>query len=66
VSWRETSKEELDKIIPVRPPKVNKNKKPNTHKTQGVLKIFVPYIVISHLKILIPVGIAIIMVAAVK
>jgi hypothetical protein len=45
---------------------VNKNKKPNTHKNV-VLKIkFLPYKLANHLKIFTPVGIAIIIVAAVK
>jgi len=45
---------------------VNKNKNPNA-QTIGVLnEILPPYIVANQLKILIPVGTAIIIVAAVK
>jgi len=45
---------------------VNKNKKP-TAQTIGVLNVILPpYIVANQLKILIPVGTAIIIVAAVK
>lgn len=61
-----TSNEELDKIIPVTPPIVNKTIKPKTHSTGGEYLITEPYSVASHLKILIPVGMAIIIVAAVK
>jgi hypothetical protein len=57
---------ELDKTIPVNPPTVNKNTKPKDH-SMGVSKITNDFlIVVIHLKILIPVGIAIIIVAAVK
>lgn len=57
---------ELDKTIPVSPPKVNKKINPIVHQIGGLKKILVPKIVLNHLKTLIPVGIAIIMVAAVK
>ncbi len=60
------SKEELDKTTPVRPPHVNKKIKPTTHNTGALLVIWDPYIVLNQLKTLIPVGIAIIIVAAVK
>jgi hypothetical protein len=57
---------EFDKIIPVRPPKVNKKMKPLANNI-GVVKTMVPpNIVAIQLKILIPVGTAIIIVAAVK
>ncbi len=57
---------EFAKATPVRPPKVNKNKKPMANNI-GVSKIIDPdHIVASQEKILIPVGTAIIMVAAVK
>ena len=60
------SKPEFDKIIPVNPPKVNKNINPIA-KSIGVLKtILPPHIVAIQLKILIPVGTAITIVAAVK
>lgn len=53
-------------IIPVNPPTVNKNTNPKAHKI-GVLNFkFDPWSVASHLKILIPVGTAIIIVAEVK
>jgi len=60
------SKEELDKIIPVRPPTVNKKIKPVAHKRVGVILILVPWRVAIQLNTLTPVGIAIIIVAAVK
>jgi len=51
---------------PVTPPTVNNSKKPK-QKIKGVLKSSrPPHIVANQLKILIPVGIAIIIVAAVK
>jgi len=56
----------LDNIIPVSLPITNNNKNPNA-KTIGVCKIISPpHIVANQLKTLIPVGIAIIIVAAVK
>jgi len=57
---------ELAKTIPVRPPSVNREIKPRTHKIGALILNFLPYIVLIQLKILIPVGIAIIIVAAVK
>ena len=56
---------ELDKIIPVNPPIVNINRNPIDHIITGEF-IFIPLIVISHLKILILVGIAIIIVVVIK
>jgi hypothetical protein len=58
--------EELAKIIPVRPPNVNKKTNPNAHIMGESIDVWDPDIVAIHLKILIPVGIAIIIVAAVK
>jgi hypothetical protein len=56
----------LAKITPVIPPTVNKKTKPKDHK-EGVSKDRGdPATVAIHLKILIPVGIAITIVAAVK
>jgi cellobiose-specific phosphotransferase system component IIC len=56
----------LAKIIPVTPPIVNKNINPNT-KRKGVFNNNrPPHNVANQLKILIPVGTAIIIVAAVK
>jgi hypothetical protein len=57
---------ELERTIPVRPPTVNKNRNPTTHSRAGSLLIGVPCNEITHLKILIPVGTAITIVAAVK
>jgi hypothetical protein len=57
---------ELDSTIPVRPPNVNRKMNPIVHQMGGLKKIFDPKIVLNHLKILIPVGIAMIIVAAVK
>jgi hypothetical protein len=57
---------ELDKIIPVKPPNVNKKIKPLANSI-GVFKtIEPPNIVATQLKIFIPVGTAIIIVALVK
>jgi hypothetical protein len=56
----------LDKTIPVKPPQVNKKIKP-TAKSIGTFNcIRPPHIVATQEKILIPVGTAIIIVAAVK
>ena len=52
--------------IPVNPPKVNKNINPTAHNIGVVKLILPPYIVAIQLKIFIPVGTAIIIVAAVK
>jgi hypothetical protein len=57
---------EFASTTPVRPPIVNSNTKPSAHKQAALYVITVPYIVVSHLKILIPVGTAIIIVADVK
>jgi hypothetical protein len=66
LSCSATSIPELDKIIPVSPPKVNKKMNPLA-KSIGVFKTMLPpNIVAIQLKILIPVGTAIIIVAAVK
>jgi hypothetical protein len=66
VSCKAISIPELARTTPVTPPTVNKKMKPIA-KSPGVLKsIDPPHNVASQLKILIPVGIAIIIVAAVK
>lgn len=58
--------DEFDRITPVSPPIVNKKINPRD-QSMGVSRIkWDPLIVVIHLKILIPVGIAIIIVAAVK
>lgn len=58
--------DELAKITPVNPPTVNKNTNPRAHNIGVSIEIWDPDIVAIQLKILIPVGIAIIIVAAVK
>lgn len=58
--------DEFAKIIPVNPPKVKRKTKPNTHNIEALKLIYEPWRVANHLKILIPVGTAIIIVAAVK
>jgi len=58
--------EELAKTIPVSPPTVNKNTKPRAHSKEGEIIKFDPWRVAIQLKIFTPVGIAIIIVAAVK
>jgi len=53
-------------ITPVNPPIVNKKINPTAHNIGVVNSILPPYIVANQLNILIPVGTAIIIVAAVK
>lgn len=60
------SRDEFDRQIPVSPPIVNRKINPNAHNVVVVYLIFVPWIVAIHLNTLIPVGTAIIIVAAVK
>lgn len=60
------SKEELDRIIPVKPPVVNRKIKPSAHNIGVSYLNFDPCRVANHLNTLIPVGTAIIIVAAVK
>ena len=57
---------ELARTTPVNPPTVNRNTNPAAHKSEGEKINWVPWRVPSQLKILIPVGTAIIMVAAVS
>jgi hypothetical protein len=52
--------------MPVKPPIINKKRNPITHKVKLLNITILPYIVETHEKILIPVGIAIIIVAAEK
>jgi len=61
------SSDEFDRMTPVTPPIVNRQMNPSAHR-RGVsnLLIWVPWMVASHLKTLIPVGMAMIIVAAVK
>jgi len=58
--------DEFARITPVNPPTVNKKTNPRAHSKEGELFRGVPWRVASHLKILIPVGTAIIIVAEVK
>jgi hypothetical protein len=60
------SRAEFAKIIPVTPPVVNKKINPNAHSIGAVYLMLEPCMVASHLNTLIPVGTAIIIVAAVK
>lgn len=60
------SKEALDRTIPVKPPIVNKKINPRAHIIGASYLIREPKIVANQLKTLIPVGTAIIIVAAVK
>jgi len=66
VSWRTMSREELARITPVKPPIVNKKINPRAQRREGELFNWDPCKVASQLKILIPVGTAIIIVAEVK
>jgi hypothetical protein len=54
------------KTTPVKPPIVNNNKKPKIHIIGVYNSITPPHIVANQLNIFIPVGTAIIIVAAVK
>jgi len=56
----------FDNTTPVTPPNVNKNINPIAHNIGTSSLILPPYIVPSQLNIFIPVGTAIIIVAAVK
>lgn len=60
------SREELDRTTPVKPPTVNRVTNPRAQTIAGLKTTRIPCIVPNHLKILIPVGTAIIMVADVK
>lgn len=60
------SNDALARMMPVRPPIVNKKIKPKAHSIGVSYLIRDPKIVANHLKTLIPVGTAIIIVAAVK
>jgi hypothetical protein len=60
------SRAELDKIIPVTPPVVNRKINPIVHSIGVEYTIFDPCSVANQLNTLIPVGTAIIIVAAVK
>jgi hypothetical protein len=60
------SRAEFDKIIPVTPPVVKRKINPIAHNIGAEYLILDPCKVASHLNTLIPVGTAIIIVAAVK
>jgi hypothetical protein len=66
VSCNAISTPELDKTIPVKPPNVNKKINPLANNIGVFNTIEPPNIVAIQLKILIPVGTAIIIVALVK
>jgi len=66
VSCRAISKELLASTMPVKPPTVNRNRKPRTHNIGLSGLAGVPCRVASQEKILIPVGTAMIIVAEVK
>lgn len=61
-----TSKEEFDKTTPVKPPTVNKKINPRAQSIGVSILTGLPVIVANHENTLIPVGTAIIIVAAVK
>lgn len=56
----------MDKIIPVTPPVVNRKMNPSVQSIGAEYSMFVPWSVANQLNTLIPVGTAIIIVAAVK
>jgi hypothetical protein len=60
------SNDDLERIMPVRPPKVKRKINPKAHSRIVLNERNEPYKVINHLKTLTPVGTAIIIVAAVK
>jgi len=66
VSCRIISNPELASTKPVRPPRVNKKINPTLQRSEGDNSTTDPCKEANHLKTLIPVGTAIIIVAAVK
>jgi len=66
VSCRIISIDEFARTTPVRPPTVNRKTNPRAQHKEGLYVNCVPWRVPSHLKILIPVGTAMIIVAEVK
>lgn len=66
MSWSIISREALDSIIPVRPPMVKSKINPRVQRTGVGYLMRLPWRVAIHLNTLIPVGIAIIIVAEVK
>lgn len=66
MSCKTVSKDELERTIPVKPPKVKRKINP-THQSIGASHLTEENLIVAiHLKILIPVGTPIIIVAAVK
>jgi len=66
VSWNAISIAALDKIIPVNPPTVNRKMKPKVKSIAASIRRTPPHRVANQENTLIPVGTAIIIVAAVK
>jgi len=66
VSCSTTSIEDFARITPVNPPIVNKNTNPRAQSSGVSHRKFLPCKVAIHLKTFIPVGTAMIIVAAVK
>jgi len=66
VSWSATSSDALDKITPVMPPTVKRPINPRAQRSAGLKNGRLPWSVAIHLKTLIPVGMAMIIVAAEK
>lgn len=66
MSCKQTSKEDLESITPVRPPTVNKNKNPRLQTPLGDILNLPPLIVAIHLNTFTPVGTAITIVKLVK
>lgn len=60
------SRDEFDRMMPVTPPVVNRKINPRAHSIGAEYLMCEPWIVASQLNTLIPVGTAIIIVAAVK
>lgn len=60
------SMDEFARITPVKPPTVNKKTNPSDQSIAASKEICAPSRVASHLKIFTPVGMAMIIVAAVK
>jgi len=69
VSWSATFRDELERTIPVSPPMVNKKMNPRAQKIDGCALLMLkdtPCSVANQLNTLTPVGMAMIIVAAVK
>lgn len=66
MSCREISRAQFARTTPVKPPTVKRNKNPKTHNMGAANVIGAPWSVANQEKILMPVGMAIIIVAEVK